>query len=135
VLTIGEFRHNHSGKKLVVMNTHLDDQGVLARQKSAEIIVDRTNALLASGKYDGALLTGDFNSEDKEEAYRTIQFANNSPFFDVEPLFDQKDPRRQGHLNTFTVCLVMIPLWRPFCLCAVDRVLISCRSKGSTTFS
>jgi endonuclease/exonuclease/phosphatase family metal-dependent hydrolase len=110
VLTIGEFKHNNSGKKLVVMNTHLDDQGVIARQKSAEIIVDRTNALLASGKYDGALLTGDFNSEDKEEAYRTIQFANNSPFFDVEPLFDQKDARRQGHRNTFTVRLVMTPL-------------------------
>lgn len=87
------------------MNTHLDDQGVLARQKSAEIIVDRTNKLLASGKYDGALLTGDFNSEDNEEAYRTIQLATNSPFFDVEPLFGPKDPRRQGHVNTFTVRL------------------------------
>ena len=103
VLTIGEFKHNSSGKKLVVMNTHLDDQGVLARKKSAEIIVDRTNALLASGNYEGALLTGDFNSEANEDAYRTIQFASNSPYIDVEPLFEQRDVRRQGHNNTYTV--------------------------------
>lgn len=93
------------------MNTHLDDQGVLARQKSAEIIVDRTNTLLASGQYEGALLTGDFNSESNEEAYRTIQFAENSPFFDVENVFEANNPSRHGHQNTFTVsiCKPVLP--------------------------
>ena len=107
VLTIGEFKHKASGRNLAVMNTHLDDQGVIARQKSAEIIVDHTNKLLASGKYDGVLLTGDFNSEDNEDAYRTIEFADNSPFFDVEKVFEPKDPRRQGHKNTFTVSIAV----------------------------
>ncbi|KIM31127.1 hypothetical protein M408DRAFT_327418 [Serendipita vermifera MAFF 305830] len=102
VLTIGEFRHKKSRRRLAVMNTHLDDQGVVARQKSAEIIVDRTNALLSSGKYDAALLTGDFNSESNEEAYRTIQFSDKSPFFDVENVLGEHDPGRQGHQNTFT---------------------------------
>lgn len=102
VLTIGEFEHKASGRKLVVMNTHLDDQGVVARQKSAEIIVDRANGFLASKKYEGVLLTGDFNSEPREEAYRTIQFADDSPFEDVAVMFEEGDVRKQGHCNTFT---------------------------------
>jgi endonuclease/exonuclease/phosphatase family metal-dependent hydrolase len=95
----------------VVMNTHLDDQGVVARQKSAEIIVDRANAFLASRKYEGVLLTGDFNSEPSEEAYRTIQFADNSPFEDVAVMFEEGDVRRQGHFNTFTASPLLFRLF------------------------
>lgn len=86
------------------MNTHLDDQGRLARQKSAEIIIDRANKFLASGKYSGVLLTGDFNSEPSEEAYQTMQFAGDTPFLDVETLFSNpSDIRHYGHQHTFTV--------------------------------
>lgn len=85
------------------MNTHLDDQGVVARRKSAEIIVDRANKFLSTGEYDGVLLTGDFNSEPNEDAYGTIQRSNASPFFDTALEFEVGDLRRQGHQNTFTV--------------------------------
>jgi len=107
VLTIGEFKHKKSGRNLVVMNTHLDDQGVVARRKSAEIIVDRTNALLSTGKYDGVLLMGDFNSEPSEDAYGTIQRGEASPFLDIAMTYDVGDMCRQGHQNTFTVSTLL----------------------------
>ena len=103
ILTIGEFKHKRSGRNLVVMNTHLDDQGVVARRKSAEIIVDRANALLSTGRYEGVLLTGDFNSEQSEDSYGIIQRGETSPFLDIAMTYDVGDMRRQGHQNTYTV--------------------------------
>jgi endonuclease/exonuclease/phosphatase family metal-dependent hydrolase len=102
ILTIGEFKHKRSGRNLVVMNTHLDDQGVVARRKSAEIIVDRANALLSTGRYEGVLLTGDFNSEQSEDSYGIIQRGETSPFLDIAMTYDVGDMRRQGHQNTYT---------------------------------
>lgn len=103
ICTIGEFKHKASGKKLVVMNTHLDDQGVESRRKGAELIIDWANKLLHQGRYRGVLLTGDFNSEPTDDAYRTIQFGEDSPFTDVALKYDVGDIQRQGHQNTFTV--------------------------------
>ncbi|CAG7854682.1 SubName: Full=Related to endonuclease/exonuclease/phosphatase family protein-Penicillium marneffei {ECO:0000313/EMBL:CCA66416.1} [Serendipita indica DSM 11827] len=102
ILTIGEFKHRKTGRQLVVMNTHLDDQGVVARQKSAELIVNRTNTLLDTKKYAGVLLMGDFNSEASEDAYKTIEIGENSPFVDVATYFKVGEVKRYGHLNTFT---------------------------------
>ena len=103
ILTIGEFKHRKTGRQLIVMNTHLDDQGVVARRKSAELIVDRANTLLRTGKYEGVLLTGDFNSEAQEDAYKTIQIGEESPFVDVATYFKVGEARRHGHIDTFTV--------------------------------
>lgn len=106
VLTIGEFKHKDTGKKLVVMNTHLDDQGALARQKSAEIIIQRANEYISTGQYKGVLLTGDFNSEPHQEAYLTMNNATDTPFLDAHNMFtDPKDVRRYGHEHTFTVSI------------------------------
>jgi endonuclease/exonuclease/phosphatase family metal-dependent hydrolase len=107
ILTIGEFKHKRSGRNLVVMNTHLDDQGEIARRKGAEIIVDRANALLSTGRYEGVLLTGDFNSEPSEDAYGTVQHGEASPFFDISMTYDVGDMRRQGHQNTYTVTTLL----------------------------
>lgn len=65
------------------MNTHLDNVGSVSRQKSAEIISKEIERRLACGGAGKALfLTGDFNSEPDQEAYRYLT-RNSSQIFDV----------------------------------------------------
>ena len=83
------------------MNTHFDDRGVVARRKSAELIVDRAKAFLQRGY--AVTFTGDFNSKPDEDAYQAVQNSPNSPFVDVVSLFPEKrDTRKYGHFKTYT---------------------------------
>lgn len=101
VLTIGEFEHRASGRLICAMNTHLDDLGVVARQRSAQLIVDRSNRFLDRGY--AVTLTGDFNSQPNEDAYQTVQNSTKSPFVDATTLFlETRDTRKYGHVKTYT---------------------------------
>jgi len=83
------------------MNTHLDDLGAVARQKSAQIIVDRSKRFLDRGY--AVTLTGDFNSQPNEDAYQTVQNSPKSPFVDATTLFSEtRDTRKYGHVKTYT---------------------------------
>lgn len=94
VLTIGEFRHVHSGKIMRVYNTHLDDQSSDCRKRAAETL---TNFAKESSKVP-AILTGDFNSESSQEAY--VEITSRGPFLDT---FHQLTKlNRYGHVNTYT---------------------------------
>lgn len=111
MVTIGEFQHKATSRKLVVMNTHFDDQGVLARKNSAQLIVNKTNEFLRSGTYQGVLLTGDFNSKPDEGAYQTMQNGTDTSFVDVvTTLGNSTDTRRHGHNMTYTV-RILIPIY------------------------
>jgi endonuclease/exonuclease/phosphatase family metal-dependent hydrolase len=101
IVTIGEFEHRQSGRLICAMNTHLDDGGVVARRKSAELIVNRAREFLERGY--AITLTGDFNSKPNEDAYQTVQSGRNSPFVDVASFFTEtKDTRKYGHVKTYT---------------------------------
>ncbi|EED12861.1 endonuclease/exonuclease/phosphatase family protein [Talaromyces stipitatus ATCC 10500] len=75
IVTIGVFRHRATGKFLLVLNTHLDDQGPRSRYEAARIILGKINGYL-DGSYDetisGVVLAGDFNSQETQEAYQTL---------------------------------------------------------------
>jgi endonuclease/exonuclease/phosphatase family metal-dependent hydrolase len=58
-----------SGKELFVFNTHFDHVGVEARVNSARIIKGRVQEI--AGTYP-VIVTGDFNSTEQDDPYRTI---------------------------------------------------------------
>jgi len=83
------------------MNTHLDDLGVVARQRSAQLIVDRSKRFLDRGY--AVTFTGDFNSQPNEDAYQIVQNGSESPFVDTTTLFSEaRDTRKYGHVKTYT---------------------------------
>ena len=74
---------------------------MVARQKSAELVVDRARELLKRGY--AITFTGDFNSQPNGGAYQTIQNGPDSPFVDVASLLPEtKDTRKYGHVKTYT---------------------------------
>jgi endonuclease/exonuclease/phosphatase family metal-dependent hydrolase len=71
VVTRGRFRDKRTGIEFLYFNTHFDHIGKEARQKSSAIILD----LLRSERGNPTtpvIITGDFNSEPVEGAYKTI---------------------------------------------------------------
>ncbi|QDS71772.1 hypothetical protein FKW77_009247 [Venturia effusa] len=95
ILTIGFFEHKESGKNIVAMNTHMDDQGKKARLEGAKLIVRTMEELEQAPIF----LAGDFNSEPHEEAYGVLN-STSSPVHDLR---DSIAPKlRYGEENTFT---------------------------------
>lgn len=98
LVTIGLFQYRQGPSKdkhILVMNTHLDDQGAKARLEGAKLILN-TMRQYSTGRADGTeegllnnnahspnelpipngvILTGDFNSQSDHEAYREITRA------------------------------------------------------------
>lgn len=102
ILTVGRFRHRASGRQVLMLNTHLDDQGSRSRQKSAELITDFIRDYLhqhGNATELPVILSGDFNSEPTEEAYQYL----NSPASLLRDIRDRVPPeRRYGNENTST---------------------------------
>lgn len=80
IVTIGVFTHRQTQNTILVLNTHLDDQGSRSRLEAARIIL-RKIAEYRGRTYDhdgltssisGTVLAGDFNSEEKQEAYQEL---------------------------------------------------------------
>jgi endonuclease/exonuclease/phosphatase family metal-dependent hydrolase len=112
ILTIGLFRHIKTERKLLAMNTHMDDQGKLARLEGAKLIVKqitRFSEMVADGDNSNQIgplpvfLAGDFNSEPNEEAYGVLNAAD-SPVHDLRDTvcYTVPAPYIYGHENTFT---------------------------------
>ncbi|KAL2011309.1 hypothetical protein VTN00DRAFT_4027 [Thermoascus crustaceus] len=102
IVTIGLFRHHASRKTVLALNTHLDDQGSRSRFEAARIILGKINEYLTGedGKsISGIFLSGDLNSEETQEAYKTLT-APTSPLVDTQKLVDPAE--RYGNENTFT---------------------------------
>ncbi len=78
------------GQSINVFNTHLDHIGVVARKESVKLIANKT----VSYNSDISFITGDFNSEPKEEAYQTL-----SKVFKDSRLYNDN---KYGFDNTFT---------------------------------
>ncbi|MCJ1362548.1 hypothetical protein MMC16_001652 [Acarospora aff. strigata] len=102
ILTVGKFRHHESGKTVLALNTHLDDQGSQSRYEGAKIILQEIAKQTEGGvEMRPALvfLAGDLNSEPNQEAYKLLNDASSS-VTDLRDLIPQED--RYGHSDTFT---------------------------------
>lgn len=88
------------------MNTHFDNAGSVSGDNSARIVTEEILARQSGGSRGGngatkpVILTGDFNSEPKQEAYQYLT-KENSP---VEDLREQvPEAERYGNrIETFT---------------------------------
>lgn len=65
IVTYALFENIKTKKKVWVLNTHFDHVGVIARQKSAEIILEKIKTLQKKRNVS-AVLTGDFNSVESD---------------------------------------------------------------------
>ena len=74
IVTYALFENRKTKQKVWVMNTHFDHVGVVARQKSAEIILNKIKELQAKKKAP-VVLTGDFNSQ-KSDVWMHPFFEN-----------------------------------------------------------
>lgn len=86
IVTVGVFTHRTGGHTMLVMNTHLDDQGSSARSEAAHLILRRIRdyqqgdwGSVIGGK---VVLAGDLNSEEHQEAYAVLTAAH-SPLLDT----------------------------------------------------
>jgi endonuclease/exonuclease/phosphatase family metal-dependent hydrolase len=102
IVTIGFFQHKATQRRVVVMNTHFDHQGVRARAMSAKLIlklVEEHQAVQASSAAMPVLLAGDFNSTPDDAAYQ-IMTDPASVMVDVRDSIPKG--KRYGHQMTFT---------------------------------
>lgn len=74
IVTYALFENIKTKKKIWVLNTHFDHVGVVARQKSAEIILEKIKSLQKK-KNVPVILTGDFNSVESD-VWMTPLFEN-----------------------------------------------------------
>ena len=98
ILTIGTFQHRQSRKRIIAMNTHLDDQGSQSRLESARIIANQVATISPYKANLPVFLAGDLNSEPHMEAYQYL--SGHSPMSDIQNLVPLSD--RYGHKDTFT---------------------------------
>ncbi|KAJ9142704.1 Endonuclease/Exonuclease/phosphatase [Pleurostoma richardsiae] len=105
VVTVGRFRHRASGAPVVVMSTHFDHVGVVAREESAKLILRIAAAWAEGDDAAGAsprpavFLGGDFNSKPEDAGYRTMT-APGSGMTDVMTRIPEE--RRYGNAMTYT---------------------------------
>jgi endonuclease/exonuclease/phosphatase family metal-dependent hydrolase len=102
VVTIGEFHHKESGVRVVVMSTHLDHQGMLARKESAKLLLELANQWSRGDESRNStpvILGGDFNSTPGDPAYKEIT-ASGLGMVDARDLVP-KD-MRYGNEMTYT---------------------------------
>lgn len=92
LVEIALFQHRKSGQIVVVMNTHLDNQGFVARREAARMLIKFMDKTTAPG-----ILTGDLNSDDQGEAYKLLNGRVGS---DVRHLVEKE--ARYGDETTFT---------------------------------
>ncbi len=65
ICTWARFRENETHKSFYVFNTHFDHQGVIARKKSALLILKKISQIV--DRKDPVILTGDFNLTPEEK--------------------------------------------------------------------
>ncbi|KAL0932978.1 endonuclease exonuclease phosphatase family protein [Colletotrichum truncatum] len=102
VVTLGEFVDKQTGTRLVVMSTHFDHRGVVAREESAKLLlkIAREWSKGANGKPPTTLLlAGDFNSTPEDSAYKTM-VAPDSGMVDVSARVPSD--KRYGNEITYT---------------------------------
>ena len=81
------------GKKLVLINTHFDHRGKVAREEAAKIIKNRVSALEKGAR---VVITGDFNSGEGSSPYQSLMGGS------IIDTFRMVHPNRTEEESTFT---------------------------------
>ncbi|KAI9929361.1 hypothetical protein ASPWEDRAFT_41412 [Aspergillus wentii DTO 134E9] len=80
IVTSGVLRHKETNRRILAMNTHLDDSSVESRFKGAHLILKWVDEWLkeSKGEIAGLFLAGDFNTEsqDQSDAYGVLTAPN-----------------------------------------------------------
>ncbi|KAF2235950.1 hypothetical protein EV356DRAFT_482941 [Viridothelium virens] len=103
ILTVGVFEHRAIRRRLIACNTHLDNEGTVARKESIPIILETIKTMRqkwadADGEEPQFFLAGDFNSFPTQEAYLdTARSGVLGDIIDFVPL-----NQRYGNEVTFT---------------------------------
>ena len=75
IATWAQLKENASGKIIFVLNTHLDHEGTMARQKSVELLRKNT-AMLSEGFPQ--IIMGDFNADPESTVIKQMLMRSNS---------------------------------------------------------
>ena len=86
ICTYGLFKNKENDQIFWVFNTHFDNRGHLAREKSAQLIIKTINNL--NTEKLPVILTGDFNLTPETSTIKLLQ--NN--FYDVQEALHKTDP-------------------------------------------
>lgn len=84
-------------KPVLFVNTHFDHMGKVARLESAKLIRDRIGAL---GKDCSVILTGDFNSGEGSDPYKTLFDLRDKDESPVVDSFRVAHPKREAEEGT-----------------------------------
>ena len=69
IASYAKLRDKRSGKVFMAVNTHFDHVGVVARRESAKLIMCKIQEIVGDRP---AVVTGDFNVTEDDEAYKTM---------------------------------------------------------------
>jgi len=75
IVTVGSFRHKKTGALAIIMATHFDHAGKVAREESARLIVKLAGDWKSGSSEEAQaplVLGGDFNSTPTDEAYKAL---------------------------------------------------------------
>lgn len=102
IVEIARFEHRETGAVIVVMNTHLDHSGVVARREAARMLYTYAEEVTKFASTERStslplLLSGDLNSNSQGDAYKIM---NGPVGQDVRNLFRQES--LYGDEMTFT---------------------------------
>ena len=86
IATWAKFKDKRSGKIFMAVNTHFDHVGTEARRQSALLIIRKIKEIVGNNP---AVVTGDFNVNDRSEAYQTIT-TNEFVLKDAYKMTDKK---------------------------------------------
>ncbi|MDT7827338.1 endonuclease/exonuclease/phosphatase family protein [Pricia sp. S334] len=100
ICTYGLFENIESGDKLYVFNTHFDHKGQRARERSAELIVEKIKEINTDDL--PVVLMGDFNLTPDQKPIQLIkghlkdgQEVTRTPFYGTTGTFNGFDPERK----------------------------------------
>lgn len=101
----GQDERYERGRRVLIMNTHLDNVGAVARRESAKILIDVLSKLrmewLDESEGDTYILCGDLNSEADGGAYQILH-EKGSGLVDAYSCVDAGGMQRYGDTDTFT---------------------------------
>lgn len=87
-----------SGKRILVLNTHLDHKGITARRESANLILQKIDRLNAKTNFP-AILTGDMNASDTDEPIVIL----NTKLFDAFSFLKRRKTKPEATFNGFNL--------------------------------
>jgi len=74
IVTWGKFSDKSTDDKFYFFNTHFDHVGRVAREKSAELLIEKIESKIS---HEPVFITGDFNCTNKDKAYSILTSGHN----------------------------------------------------------